>query len=272
MSEPVLRRRRRSWLLALCLPALSTLPIPAVAFEPADVILHQPGSLPLVVTAPHDGDLPLGLTPTRTRGTQVRDLGTGVLAEQVAKRLEARLGQRPCLVVARFSRRFVDANRPEADALESDIALPAYRAYHAAVASCVARARAQHPQGALLVDVHGQGQVPDVLFRGTRAGLTTQALLARHGPAALQGPESLIGQLAARGYIVHPAVGTDSLREDPRYAGGYTVFTYGSQHPDGIDAIQLEFGAQQRRSPQLTDDVADALLVFLTRHGYLPKP
>lgn len=267
MADCASRRRRRALLLALCLPALATL---AAAYEPADVVLHQPGTLPLVLTAPHDGDLPLGMTPVRSQGARVRDIGTAALTEQVAQRLQARLGQRPCVVVARFSRRFLDANRPEADALESDSALPAYRAYHAAVADCVAQARARHPQGALLVDVHGQGQASDTLFRGTRAGLTARSLLARHGPAALQGPQSLIGLLAAKGYTVHPAVGAASLAEDPRFAGGYTVATYGSQQAGGIDAIQLEFGLQQRQSPQLADDLADALAGFLRAHGYLP--
>jgi hypothetical protein len=42
----------------------------------------------------------------------------------------------------------------------------------------------------------------------------------------LQGEHSLIGLLATKGYRVNPAVGAESLREDPRFTGGYTVFTF----------------------------------------------
>ena len=266
---PLARRARAIGRGALLLLAAS-LPLAARSDDAADTIVHIPGTLPLVLTVPHDGDQTLGFTPVRRQGALLRDLGTRPVAEQVADLLARRLGQRPCLVVAKVSRRFLDVNRSEAEAMDSDNALPAYRAYHAAVARCVADARARHPQGALLVDVHGQAQVPDTTFRGTRAGLTTQALLARHGPAALQGPHSLIGLLAARGYTVHPAIGSDSLREDARYAGGYTVFSYGSHRPDGIDAIQLELGQLQRQNPQLPQDLADALVAFLGQHGYLP--
>ena len=236
----------------------------------ADLVVHTPGTLPLVLTVPHDGDQPIGFTPPRRQGALVRDIHTRALAERTADALEKRLGARPCLVIARFSRRFADANRSQDEAVESDSALPAWQAYHAAVALCVAEARSRHPGGALLLDIHGQGQEPAVLFRGTRAGLTTKALLARHGPAALQGPASLIGLLAARGHTVHPATDSPSLREDPRFAGGNTVATYGSHQPGGIDAIQLEFGLQQRQQPTLPDDLADAVAEFLQRHGLLP--
>lgn len=250
---------------------LAVMATSAMAYDAADMVIHTPGTLPLVLTVPHDGDQPLGFTPVRRQGTLLRDLGTRPVTEQVADRLAQRLGQRPCVVIARFSRRFLDANRSEAEAMDSDSALPAYRAYHAAVASCVAQARTQHPQGALLVDVHGQAQEPSVVFRGTRGGVTAQALVARMGPAALQGPDSLIGLLAARGHAVHPPIGSDGLREDPRFAGGHTVATYGSHQNGGIDAIQLELGRDQRLNPRLPQDLADALATVLVQQGYLPQ-
>ena len=95
-------------------------------------------------------------------------------------------------------------------------------------------------------------------------------MLDRFGPSALQGENSITGVLAAKGYAVDPKPGAASLREDPRFAGGYTVFTYGSQQPAGIDAIQLEFGRNHRSNPRLAEDLTDALVVFMTRHAILP--
>jgi predicted deacylase len=94
-------------------------------------------------------------------------------------------------------------------------------------------------------------------------------LLARAGVAALQGPNSLLGVLAARGLRVHPPIGAATLKEDARYAGGYTVHRYGSHNPDGIDAIQLELGRQQRENPELARHLTEALAQFLKHHGYL---
>lgn len=243
------------------------------AYDAADAVYATRGSLPLILTVPHDGGDYVGHVLVRTKGALVRDGGTRELAERVGTLLEKRLGARPYLVVARFNRKFVDANRAEADALESPDALPAWRAYHQNVETFIAEVKTKFPAGALLVDVHGQSEEPDVVFRGTRAGLTARALLQRSGVDALQGPGSLIGRLAARGYRVVPEVGAAQLREDPRFNGGYTVFTYGSQHATGIDAIQLEFGRNLRSQPELPDALAEAIATFLVDYGYLPtKP
>jgi len=258
--------------------SLTTTLLPATmhAAEPGRAPLVQtlsaPGELPLLLTVPHDGEAFIGLTPARTQGTLLRDLGTRPLAEQTAQAL-ARLtgGQRPALVVALAHRKFVDVNRSEAEGTESSDAAQAWRSYHAEVAAQVADLRKRFPNGALMVDVHGQGQVPDTLFRGTRNGQTARALVQRLGPAALQGPRSLMGELAARGYTVAPAVQDTLSAEDPRFSGGHTVATYGSHQPDGIDAIQLEVGsALRQRQARLPDDLAAALLAFMRYAGYLP--
>lgn len=240
------------------------------ADEPSSAVRATKGSLPLLLTVPHDGGDHLGFMPVRRQGAVVRDAGTADLAERVASQLQARVGKRPYLVVARISRKFLDVNRPEAEALESPVALPAYRAYHDQVAAYVAELKLVFPASAVLIDVHGQSGEPNTTFRGTRGGLTTKALTDRFGPDALQGEKSLIGALAARGYQVHPAIGGGSLREDPRYAGGYTVWRYGSHRPDGIDAIQLEFGRRQRDNPALATDLAQALIAFMRQYQLLP--
>lgn len=230
---------------ALCLLICLLLSTGARAYDPAAMVLASPGTLPLILTVPHDGDDYLGLIPARSKGEVVRDAGTRELAERVAAALEQRLGKRPYLVVARFSRKYLDANRAEQEAMES--------------------------AGALLIDVHGQAHEPDTTFRGTRAGLTVRRLLDRHGSAALQGEKSILGMLAAKGYPVNPVPGAESLREDPRFSGGYTVFAYGSHHAEGIDAIQLEFGRKHRADPQLAENLAAALVVFMTEYGLLAK-
>jgi N-formylglutamate amidohydrolase len=257
---------RRSLVIASIAAAL-----PAAAAADNPLVISSEGSLPLLLTVPHDGDEPIGSVPARTAGATVRDLGTRPLAEKVASLLEQRLKARPRLVIARFSRKYLDANRAEQDAMQSVEALPTYLAYHAEVARHVAELRAAFPQGALLLDIHGQSEDMNTTFRGTRAGLTTKALVQKHGLDAIQGEKSILGGLAAKGYNVNPSIGSASLEEDRRYAGGHTVFLYGSQRPQGIDAIQLEFGKNHRNSWNLAEHFSEAIAAFLTHYGYLAK-
>ncbi len=258
-------RRTTLFLLAVFLSGVSH------AYDAQSVIVSSRGSLPLILTVPHDGGELLDHMPIRTTGVLVRDAGTRELVERVAALLEDRLGKRPYIVIAKFSRKYLDANRAERDAMESQDALPAYRAYHDQIAAFVAEVKAQFPTGSLLVDIHGQSNDPNTTFRGTREGLTAKTLVNRFGRSALQGEKSITGALAARGYQVNPAVGAETLREDPRYRGGYTVFTYGSNRTDGIDAIQLEFGRNHRANPRLAEHFSEALIIFMSQYGLLPK-
>jgi len=155
--------------------------------------------------------------------------------------------------------------------METAEALPAYRAYHEQIRDYLMEIKRRFPEGALLLDIHGQGEEVDMLLRGSRDGLTAKSLLGRFGPAALQGEKSILGAMAAKGYQVHPALNAESLHEHPHFNGGFTVFTYGSQQAEGIDAIQLEFGTNLRKNPRIAEDLADALVIFMTEYGLLPR-
>lgn len=232
----------------------------ASAAEPA--VVAQPGQLPLVLTVPHDGtEAPAGVPP-RTQGTTVRDLGTRPLADALVARVEARTGRRPYFVATTISRRYIDMNRSESEALESAAAVPVYREYHARIAGFVAELRDRYPGGALLLDIHGQGAEPGIVFCGTRNGQTASAELAT-------GPGGLFGRLAAKGWGVHPALDAASQREDPRFNGGFTVATHGRMQPTGIDAIQLEFGRQLRESARLPDELAEVVVALLRERKML---
>jgi N-formylglutamate amidohydrolase len=241
----------------------------AFAYEAQETVDASKGTLPLILTVPHDGGDFRELVPERKTGVLTRDAGTARLAQSVASILQAHTGKRPYLVIARFSRKYLDANRAEREAMESEGARPAYRAYHDQIAAYVDEVRSRYPSGSLMIDIHGQSQDPDTTFRGTRAGLTTKALIGRHGQDAIQGENSILGLLAAKGYAVNPPIDRLSLDEDLRYSAGFTVVQYGSQKASGIDAIQLEFGKNHRARERLAQDFAEALLVFMTHYGLL---
>jgi N-formylglutamate amidohydrolase len=247
--------------------ALLLIAASSVAAETHPLVFVQRGTLPILLTSPHGGPQGVPGVSERKNGKKSSDRGTLELVEAVAAGIAKATGGEPYVVGALFHRKYIDANRGEDEALESPQAQPAYRAYHAQIRAFVTEIRQKFPQGALLLDIHGQNTEPDTLVRGTQNRKTVAQLLKTHGEPALSGPESILGALEAKGYRVFPpGAAALSVRENPRYAGGFTVQTYGSHTADGIDAIQLEFGPDMRRRSKLAEDVAAAIVGFGRRY------
>jgi N-formylglutamate amidohydrolase len=243
------------------------------AMEAERLLTLSTGSLPLVLVAPHGGREAIpGIDIRQGKGVPQfktgRDHNTAELAAAIAKRLGEISGAKPFLVIARFDRKYIDANRPSPGAYEASEALPYYAAFHSAVDEACKRIRQVWGRG-LLLDIHGQGAEANVIFRGTRHGKSVTDLVRRFGRQALTGPHSILGQLALRGYKILPDPSVDD--RELRYSGGHTAQTYGSHRATGIDAIQLEFGTRLRARDNVertAADVAAAIRVFAQR--YLP--
>jgi len=231
------------------------------------------GMLPIILSAPHGGRQSIpGVSVRRGIGvaqfTTERDSNTDELAETIAVRLEKRLNAKPFLVVARFERKYLDANRPTESAYESRAAKPYYDGYHSALREAHDRVRREWGRG-LLLDIHGQGAQGKTIYRGTGNGRTVISLTQRFGKAAIIGPKSIFSQLERMGYEVLPS--TKKSDKEQRYIGGYIVHTYGSHHGTGIDAMQLEIGTELRARLNLERtaiDLAEAIAVFAEE--YLP--
>lgn len=241
--------------------------------QPADFLSVWPGMLPIILTAPHGGRQAIpGVAARRGIGvpqfTAERDNNSAELAELVAVKISERLAAKPFLVIARFERKYIDANRADAAAYESANAKPHYDAYHQALEAASHKIR-QNWNAGLLLDIHGQGAAADTIFRGTDNCRSVSALEQRFGREAISGPKSILGQLAAKGYKIEP--GGAAYERERRYTGGYTTRTYGSHRGSRIDAIQLEFGTNLRSRSNLertANDLAEAIEIFAK--AYLP--
>ena len=264
--------------ISRALPALLLLASSAGFQEkPETLVQSRRGAVPVLITAPHGGEQAIPGAAERKNGVTVRDVGTREIAEAVAKHLEEKLGGRPYVVLALFHRKYADANRKEEEALEDPAARPAYRAYHAAVRGYVDEIRRQWPEGALLVDLHGQAADKGTIHRGTQNGKTVAQLVKRHGEPALIGRKSILGDLESQGFKVFPSGGAlDTQKESPRFNGGFTVQAYGSQNADGIDAIQLELGSDLRAQERekLEKGLAQAIATFYQEYlkGEVKQP
>jgi N-formylglutamate amidohydrolase len=231
----------------LALSVLACTPISAQDLD--SLITFEQGELPIILSAPHGGRDPIpGAKQRLGKGVSAfvtrPDLSTDRLTESVADAIEKELGKRPFVIIARFQRKYLDANRTPAKAYECAAAEQTYDAYHRALTEARQQVIERWGYG-LLLDLHGQNSHPTSIFRGTNNGRTTQHLVSRFGLPSLTGTESLFGELAQRGFDVIPKVAS-SDRENASYNGGYIVAKYGSREEGTLDAIQLDIGRDLR--------------------------
>ena len=225
---------------------------------PADLVGSQRGELPIILSAPHGGTKKIPGVPERTGAGMPKggagfsvafDSNTDLLLLEVAAAIQNKFGKKPYYVFARFSRRYVDANRPPEIAYEDPKAKPIYEAYHDTLALHCRDVNKAFKCG-LLLDIHGQGSARDTIFRGTQNGKTVSLLRERFGEKAHTGPKSFFGILNALEMKVHPTL--PDAKERAGFTGGHIVQKYGSKNY-GIDAIQLECGFDYRDKTKLKD-------------------
>ncbi|WP_171182693.1 BPL-N domain-containing protein [Alienimonas chondri] len=243
----------------------------------AEELIHfEAGDLPIILSAPHGGRALVPGVPERTgeafqpgvgedtgkyKFVTSRDTRVDQLALLVADGLEQRTGKRPSLVVARFSRKYIDANRPRGAGVEHPLALPAYDLYHQKLDDLIRR---QQGRG-LLLDIHGQSAEKDSVFRGTRSGVTAGAPYQAGEEVESPGKRPIHLRLAdamkSNGFAMLP----EGDGPESRYTGGWIVWDHGAQQEDGIPSIQLEYGTKLRKTTAIqatADATVDAILAL----------
>lgn len=245
-----------------------------------DLIHQQLGELPIIISAPHGGNLPIPDAKLKQDGTTARDMRTEEIALELSKIIENRLGQKPHHTIARFSRKYIDANRGPGlrlkEAYSGPEAKKVYEQYHQYLANQVEIVRQNFGNG-ILIDLHGQSSAPHLNTRGTMRGLTVKRMLEAHGIQALVGPNSIFGQLQNRGYPVEPRLVNLWLTplDEKIYTTGYIIMAYGSHNPEGIDAILVELGRDYRSKEnylQTTRDLADSIIHYYRTYLQSNKP
>lgn len=270
MLHPMKRAAAAAMLCAAILPGPWAL---AADQAPADLVIVRRGTLPILLAAPHGGRLDIpGVAPRDIQNPALRaasrkwggavntaDGNTDALTLRMEAEIRKLTGQAPYLVLAKFHRKYVDANRPPEVAFDSPAAKPYYDLYHQSIRGFIDEILRTHGAG-LLIDVHGQIKDPEVLMRGTVNGNAVLKLQRRSGTEAITGPEGLFGRLEANGFKVFPAnsVRLGGNSEDAGFNGGYTVRNYGSDNAGGIDAVQFEFGTVYRRKERVEKSAVDA--------------
>jgi N-formylglutamate amidohydrolase len=245
-----------------------------IEYSETRLVSRHQGTLPVLLTCPHDGvEVPAGV-PERTGPTPEcppfetdRDLCTRVVTTGIAQRLLDLTGEAPSIVIAEYNRKYIDANRSAACAFEQSAQPSAaqqfYDEYHNTIRQFIDGIRAENGGLGLLFDIHGTGGIegaPAALYLGTVNGRTVERLRGAD-PQAMQRRRSLRGFLEAAGYAV--------VAEAPQLIGGYTVRTYGSHNPDGLDAIQIEIILELRECPSDRETLIENLAQAIARLSVL---
>ena len=238
------------------------------------------GRMPLVITCPHDGRAePPGVPerPDDQAGCLTKkqaDLSTRTIALGLSSAVQALMGLEPSMVVARFHRRYIDANRPEKCAFVAREARPLYREYHNRITAAIRSTVKQFPRLGILVDIHGAADLseePDThVLLGTDGGESIARLLELD-PRILFRRQGLVRSLQSGGFGVIPANAGDP--EHASFDGGFTVQRHGASRTSGIDALQIEVVRKVRlnaaRRDALIQMLAHGLIRLLARQKIL---
>lgn len=289
-------------MLAGCAPAETSdvFPPPGPGpVAPLDVsawVTSSDGTIPLVIVAPHGGDLSPSELPDRDCAAceTLNDANTQALAVEIAAAFERRTGKRPFLVINRLHRRKFDANRDQDEATDGYAPLaPLWSLFHQRIDSAKVRALRLHAR-ALLIDLHGHAHaVPrlelgylltaanlrlsdtvlaPLLFASSIAGLDSSSVAGDSGVALLRGPRALGTRLALLGYSAVPSASDPApLVGESYFNGGYNTARHGSLAGGRVDAVQLEChftGVRDTAASRtaFAEALVTALLAFLQDH------
>lgn len=290
---------------ALSLLCLLHAPLSAQTFTPGQTyfgannyVEYRAGNLPIIISAPHGGDMTPAAIPDRTcpNAVTVNDGNTQALCRQIDTAIQMRFGCYPHIVINRLARRKLDANRdlPEA-ACDNPLAEQAWFDYHEFIDSAKTAVTATYGRG-IFIDLHGHAHT----IQRLELGYLLSGAELRKPDDSLNLPvyvaESSIRQLAdtnlhqykhaqllrdsfALGTLLHtrgyPSVPSSAdpapQAGEPYFNGGYNTFRHGSSGGGAIDAVQIECyfaGVRDtwanRRA--FADTLSLALQIFLEKH------
>jgi hypothetical protein len=259
-----------------------------VIYEEDRLVKRHPGTMPVILTCPHDGDQsPPGVqerteeaTPDGCQFTIKSDLQTAFITQSLAQKILDLTGLSPYVVIASFDRKFIDANRsrsPVNCAFTDPAAKPFYDEYHNRIAGFVNEIRVQNGNRGFLFDIHGKVEIPEDpadMYLGTDKGgsllpgFDRASIFLQHGlQGLLKSVRRETGPTPAPVFQYRLSPADAKAPENSSVDGGFTVRRYGVF----INSIQIEIADTIRDSEQkrlfLVDDLAFAIINFVRRHA-----
>lgn len=252
------------------------------------LVKRHRGTMPIILTCPHDGtesppnvrERTAAATPASCQFNTGRDRETALITESVAQKILDLTGLSPYVVIARFHRRFIDANRSSDCAFIDSDARPFYNEFHDRISGFINQVLLQNSNQGFLFDIHGFTEGVDDnadIALGTANGATLRPdfdrarIFMQHGLHGLLGsvrrptiPNPIVPVPVMFQYRVSPV--DAAATEIGRLNGGFTV-----RNNPALNCIQVEIANTIRNDVQkrnfLIEDLAFALINFVRRYA-----
>ncbi len=252
-----------------------------IIFGTSNFVEYQVGTLPVVISVPHGGNVEPNSIPNRTcnNAVTVVDAFTIETALQIKNRLFAVTGCYPHIVISRLKRNKLDPNRNVADgACGNTEAIIAWNEFHNFIADARSTANQQYNNRTFFVDLHGHGNpiprielgyllyddelaLPDNTLNTTQyVNLSSIKNLALSNPNNYTHAQLLRG-LHAFGTLLsknnYPAVPSQSIpfpgTTSNYFSGGYITANHTCYKPGvNINGLQMELNYSNVRDTPLS--------------------
>lgn len=223
----------------------------------------RPGSLPILLTVPHGGDLKPTNILARRYGVTAKDTNTAELSLLISEELKKLYGGSPHLIICRLHRSKLDCNRELSEAAQGDpMATATWKRFHESAEEVEKQIARSHGAG-LTLDLHGHRHEDErvelgYLISGSLLNTSDEALnsdpkflrltsvreLDLRSPQTfaqlIRGPQSLGAMLEARDFRSIPSPSKSSPGKAIYFSGSYDIAAHGSRDGGTISAIQVE--------------------------------
>ena len=230
-----------------------------------DFVEFRKGNIPLIIVAPHGGDLkPQWIENRDCEGSVItKDLYTLDIAFQIENELN-KMGYQPFIVYAKIHRIKLDLNRSlQTSHCEDDTSNELWQLFHDQIITFRQEIINNYNRG-LLIDIHGHGHPIQRIELGYL--ITSQKLrelsgdetFIQHNETSINslienhpenkklgdllfGDNALGSLLSKNGFPTVPSsIDRAPKSGEPFFSGGTNTKNYGSKYLNGVDAIQLE--------------------------------
>ena len=260
-----------------------------------DYTIFKTGNIPLLIIAPHGGDLkPQWLDDRNCENSKiVQDRYTLEIALQIEQELNT-LGFQPFLVLSKMHRIKIDLNRSLETALCKDkSAMPLWMVFHNQIDIFQNEISSSYGRG-LIIDLHGQSHPEErielgYLLNGSMLRdleqnatdysnqVSIKNLISNHPKQTsfqqlLVGENSLGTLLSEQDFAAVPSQSDQApLESQLFFSGGHNTINYGSRDSGTIDAIQVELNraglrAESDDRQRFANVFSNIIIDYLTVH------
>ena len=269
-----------------------------IYLDSTNYVAYHAGNLPIILSAPHGGNLEPSSIPDRDCNgcVTINDAYTKSITENIKEEIYELTGCYPHVIVNLLHRKKFDANRDIGDAADGNsVVEAAWYAYHEFIHTAKERVSSDYGRGYFL-DMHGHAHTIqrielgyllskselqqnddqlNTLMTVEESSIRTLAgdnQLGLTHAALLRGEESFGSLMDMKGFPSVPS-STDPfpLEGEAYFSGGYNTQRHGSRDDEGaIDAIQIELNRDIRfdaaNRAMLIDSIALTALEFYNYH------